>query len=88
MRRKKFSKPWAVSLSDDGFFAFGGIWDMWKGQAEGKNDIIVESFSIITTDPNQVLKPFHSRCPLIIKPKDYAAERKGYPQAVTFSEGW
>ncbi len=29
-------------------------------------------FSIITTDPNELLEPFHNRCPLIIEPKDYA----------------
>jgi putative SOS response-associated peptidase YedK len=69
--KKKLSKPWAVSLADDGLFAFGGIWDRWKGQDENKNEIIVESFSIITTDPNEVLEPFHNRCPLIIEPKDY-----------------
>jgi putative SOS response-associated peptidase YedK len=33
--------------------------------------MIVEGFSIITTDPNEVLEPFHNRCPLIIEAKDY-----------------
>ena len=69
--KKKLSKPWAVSLADGGLFAFGGIWDKWKGEDSNKNEIIVESFSIITTDPNEVLEPFHNRCPLIIEPKDY-----------------
>jgi putative SOS response-associated peptidase YedK len=69
--KKKLSKPWAVSLADEGLFAFGGIWDRWKGLDEKKGEIIVESFSIITTDPNEVLEPFHNRCPLIIEPKDY-----------------
>jgi putative SOS response-associated peptidase YedK len=61
-----------VSLPDEGLFAFGGIWDRWKGQDERKNEIVVESFSIVTTDPNELLEPFHNRCPLIIKPADYA----------------
>lgn len=69
--KRKLSKPWAVSLADDDLFAFGGICDRWKGLNENNNEIIVESFSIITTDPNEVLEPFHNRCPLIIKPKDY-----------------
>jgi len=42
-----------------------------KGQGKDKTEIIVESFSIITTDPNEVLEPFHNRCPLLIEPKDY-----------------
>lgn len=79
--KKKISKPWAVSLPDERLFAFGGIWDRWKGEDEkkneigkneiGKNEIVVESFSIITTDPNELLEPFHNRCPLIIDPADY-----------------
>jgi putative SOS response-associated peptidase YedK len=70
-KKKKLSKPWAVSLADDGLFAFGGIWDRWKRLDEKKSEIVGESFSIITTDPNEVLEPFHNRCPLIIEPKDY-----------------
>jgi putative SOS response-associated peptidase YedK len=41
--KKKLSKPWAVSLADDGLFAFGGIWDRWKGLDEKKSEIVVES---------------------------------------------
>lgn len=66
--KKKVTKPWAVSLSDEGPFAFGGIWDYWRDKETGNG---FESFSIITTDPNEVLEPFHNRCPLIIEPKDY-----------------
>jgi putative SOS response-associated peptidase YedK len=69
--KRKLSKPWAVSLVDEQLFAFGGIWDRWRGQDGNKNEFIVESFTIITTDPNEVLEPFHNRCPLIIEPKDY-----------------
>jgi putative SOS response-associated peptidase YedK len=69
--KKKVRKPWAVSLPDERLFAFGGIWDRWKGKDETHNEIVFESFSIITTDPNELLEPFHNRCPLIIEPKDY-----------------
>jgi putative SOS response-associated peptidase YedK len=31
----------------------------------------MESFSIVTVEPNEVLEPFHNRCFLIIEPKDY-----------------
>ena len=67
-RKKKISKPWAVALSDERLFSFGGIWDQWKDRATGN---VLESFSIITTDPNEVLEPFHNRCPLILEAKDY-----------------
>jgi putative SOS response-associated peptidase YedK len=64
--KKKISKPWAVSLPDQRLFAFGGIWDQWKGQDDKMNQIVVESFSIVTTEPNELLAPFHNRCPLIV----------------------
>ena len=32
----------------------------------------LETFSIITTDPNQVVAPLHNRMPVIIERKDYA----------------
>src|ERR1700759_3777661 len=31
----------------------------------------LESLAIIIVDPNEVLEPFHNRCPLILEPKDY-----------------
>lgn len=70
--KKKISKPWAVSLPDHRLFAFGGIWDRWKGRDTNNNELVLESFSIITTNPNELLEPFHNRCPLIIGSKDYA----------------
>ena len=69
--KKKISKPWVVAMQDDRLFAFGGIWDRWKGNDVRSNEMIVESFSIITTDPNELLEPFHNRCPLILEPRDY-----------------
>ena len=59
--KKKISKPWAVSLPDDRLFAFGGIWDRWKGRDANNNELVLENFSIITTDPNELLEPFHNR---------------------------
>jgi putative SOS response-associated peptidase YedK len=55
-------------LTDDRLFSFGGIWDWWKDKVAGDT---LESFSIVTVDPNEVLEPFHNRCPLIIQPQDY-----------------
>ena len=32
---------------------------------------MLESFAIVTVDPNEALEPFHNRCPLILERKDY-----------------
>jgi putative SOS response-associated peptidase YedK len=29
-KKRKITKPWAVALTDDRLFSFGGIWDRWK----------------------------------------------------------
>jgi putative SOS response-associated peptidase YedK len=36
-------------------------------QPNGKR---VESFTIITTDPNELLRPIHNRMPVILQPED------------------
>jgi putative SOS response-associated peptidase YedK len=70
-KRRRISRPWAVSLVDESTFAFGGIWDRWKGNGDKDRSFVLYSFSIVTVDPNELLEPFHNRCPLIIEPKDY-----------------
>jgi len=47
-------------------FAFAGLWDAWK-RPEG--DILL-SFTIITTEANELLRPVHDRMPVILRPQD------------------
>lgn len=62
------TQAWAVALKDDLMFSFGAIWDRWKNPETGD---WLESFATVTTDHNELMEPFHDRCPLIIKPNDY-----------------
>ncbi len=55
--------PHRVSMRDDEPFAFAGIWEVWK-TPDGED---VKSFSIITTEPNELMKPLHNRMPVIIR---------------------
>ena len=43
-------------------FAFAGFWDSWR-DPEGK---MVRSCTIITTEPNNLLRPIHDRMPAIL----------------------
>jgi putative SOS response-associated peptidase YedK len=43
-------------------FAFAGLWDVWR-KLDGKK---VESFTIITTEPNELVRPVHNRMPVIL----------------------
>ncbi|RXH53974.1 SOS response-associated peptidase [Granulicella sibirica] len=65
---KKTKQPYAVALTDDRLFSFGGIWDRWKDHTTGQ---VIESFAMITCEPNDTMKAFHDRTPLIVEPKDY-----------------
>jgi putative SOS response-associated peptidase YedK len=67
-QQKKITKPFAVSLTADSLFSFGGIFDFWKDKVSGDS---FESFAIVTVEPNELLEPFHNRCPLIVESKDY-----------------
>ena len=57
--------PMRITLKSDEPFGFAGIWDSWKSPS-GE---IVTSCSIITTTPNNVVKPIHNRMPVIIPEK-------------------
>jgi putative SOS response-associated peptidase YedK len=43
-------------------FAFAGLWDSWRNPQEGD---VLNTFTIITTEPNSLLRPIHNRMPVI-----------------------
>jgi putative SOS response-associated peptidase YedK len=63
----KNKQPFAFRMADDKPFAFAGLWDAWKAP-DGN---WLQSFSIITTDANELMAPVHNRMPVILHPKDY-----------------
>ncbi len=70
--------PHRVSMRDNKPFAFAGIWEVWKTPDGGE----VQSFSIITTEPNDLMKPLHNRMPVIIK----QANEEKWLQEIDISE--
>jgi putative SOS response-associated peptidase YedK len=61
-------QPYRIVLKDKRPFAFAGIWEV--NHFEGKE---IKTFAIITTTPNSVLLPIHTRMPVLLTPGD---ERK------------
>lgn len=55
--------PWRFTLKDRDIFAFAGLYSRW---ANPKDKSEYWSFTMITTDPNETLEPFHDRMPVIL----------------------
>ena len=64
----KTKQPYAFRMSDGAPFAFAGLWDAWKDSAGQW----LQSFSIITTEANEIMAPVHNRMPVMLHPKDFA----------------
>lgn len=64
----KTKQPYAIAMKDRSLFAFAGLWDAWKDKATGQT---IETYTVITTDPNELMQPLHNRMPVILKPEDY-----------------
>lgn len=70
-------QPYHIGLADGGPFAMAGLWEHWA--REGAEAI--ESFAIIVTDANALLRPIHDRMPVIVDPADYALWLEGGAEA-------
>jgi putative SOS response-associated peptidase YedK len=65
----KHKQPFAIALSSGEPYGFAGVWERWKDPDTRE---WLETFSIITSDPNELVAPLHNRIPVIIERKDYA----------------
>ena len=63
----KSKRPFAIGLKSGEPFAFAGLWESWRPK-DGES---LETFTILTTDPNEVMEPIHNRMPVLLEPKDY-----------------
>ena len=61
--------PSLIQLKEREPFAFAGLYDTWKNE-EGSE---INSFSIITTDSNELVRDLHDRMPVILLPKNEKA---------------
>ena len=76
-------EPVHFQLADGGLFAFAGLWTSRRDNATGET---VESCTIVTTTPNELVAPVHDRMPVILPreledawldpelPRDHAVE--------------
>jgi putative SOS response-associated peptidase YedK len=69
--KKHYSKPpfpWHYfQLKDQMLFGFAGLYDIWKDKQTEKE---IYSYTIITTEPNEIVGQYHERMPVILERGD------------------
>jgi putative SOS response-associated peptidase YedK len=74
-------QPFRFTRKDDGFFCMAGLWEKWHRPHQdgelGLDDTgpnlsqTVETFTIITTEPNAMVAAVHNRMPVILSAEHY-----------------
>lgn len=63
----KTKPPYAFGMKTGDPFAFAGVWERWIAPDQKP----VDSFAIITTDPNELAAMVHNRMPVIVESRDH-----------------
>jgi putative SOS response-associated peptidase YedK len=58
--------PHRILLQSEELFTFAGLWDEWADKSTGE---VLHTFTIITTEANELVKPIHDRMPIILSPE-------------------
>ena len=66
-RAGKGKQPYFIRMHDDRPFALAGLWEAW----EGPGHAAIESCTLLTTEPNGLVRPIHNRMPVILAPDAY-----------------
>ncbi len=56
--------PFFIRFKDKRLFAFAGLWEYWENGSQP-----MHTFTIITTEPNDLLGKIHNRMPVIMQPE-------------------
>jgi putative SOS response-associated peptidase YedK len=73
---RKAKTPFYIHMQDRKPFALAGLWDHW----ESPDGSSIQTCTIITTAPNELMESIHDRMPVILHPRDYARWLNPAPQ--------
>ena len=63
----KRKQPWYIRVRGGEPFCMAGVWERWKSPDRGD----VHTFAVITTEPNDLMRPLHDRMPVILPPSSF-----------------
>lgn len=61
---KPQKQPYFIHRTDDAPMALAGLWERWTDKASGEE---LRTYTILTTEPNDILRPLHNRMPVILR---------------------
>ncbi len=70
----KRKQPFYIRLLNDPIFCFAGLWERRRGAGGGGAE---DTFTILTTQANELVAGIHDRMPVILRPEDHEAWLKG-----------
>ena len=71
---KGAKQPFHIGLQSGEPMAFAGLWSAWKEPKQSPQavDTWLLSYTIITTEANELMAPIHTRMPVILAERDWA----------------
>jgi putative SOS response-associated peptidase YedK len=67
----KTKTPKYIRMKDGKPFAFAGLWEVWHDRAAPRDTPPLVTCTIITGQPNELVRDIHDRMPVILQPKHY-----------------
>ncbi|HEX4078585.1 MAG TPA: SOS response-associated peptidase [Rhizomicrobium sp.] len=64
-------QPWFITTAFEEPFAFAGLWEWWRPKDAAPDTPGLETFTILTTEPNSLCAPLHNRMPVMMAQDDW-----------------